>query len=193
MHIGCKTNYCPGLCMDQWKMKKVNEARWDIRNFEDVLGDEYHMDNIEEQKYLGFVLSSNGKNTANIASRRGKGVGSVQQITSILDNMHFGHHKYKIVIILRNSIIINSMLYNSEVWYAVTNKEIEKLEQVDEMILRSVLSLPRSTPRPFLYLELGCLPIRYILITRRLMFLHYILNEDEHSLLQQVPLLRVTG
>ena len=78
------------------------------------------------------------------------------------------------------------MLYNSEVWFGVTNKEIEKLEQVDEMILRSVLSLPRSTPRPFLYLELGCLPIRYILITRRLMFLHYILNEDEHSLLHQV-------
>ena len=37
-----------------------------------------------------------------------------------------------------------------------------------------------------LYLELGCLPIKYIVSTRRLLFLHYIINEDESSLISQV-------
>ena len=37
-----------------------------------------------------------------------------------------------------------------------------------------------------LYLELGCLPIKYIVSTRRLLFLHYIINEDEASLISQV-------
>ena len=176
----------PDLYIDQWKMKKVCETRWDARNLEDVLGEEYLIGSTNEQKYLGYVLSSNGKNTANIASRRGKGIGCVRQIISILEDIHFGHHKYKISVVLRNSILINSMLYNSEVWYALSTSEIEKLEQVDEILLRGILSLPRSTPRPFLYLELGCLQIRYILMSRRLMFLYFILSEEKHSLLYQV-------
>ena len=35
-----------------------------------------------------------------------------------------------------------------------------------------------------LYLESGNIPIRFILISRRLNFLHYILNEDDESLLR---------
>ena len=54
------------------------------------------------------------------------------------------------------------------------------------MLLRNILSAPRSTPRPLLYLELGCIPIRFILKTRRLMYLKYILDEDEQSLIHSV-------
>ena len=140
---------------------------------------EHLMEITDEQKYLGFVLSSNGKNTSNIALRRGKGIGSVRQIISILDDIHFGSHKYKVAIVLRNSMLINSMLYNSEVWYSLSVSEIEMLEKVDEMLLRGILSLPHSTPCPLLYLELGCLPIRYIVMSRRLNFLHSLLREEK--------------
>ena len=36
-----------------------------------------------------------------------------------------------------------------------------------------------------LYLESGCKPIRFLIMTRRLMFLHYILNEDDQSLVSR--------
>ena len=41
-----------------------------------------------------------------------------------------------------------------------------------------------KTPLETLYLESGNIPIRFILMSRRLNFLHYILNEDDDSLLR---------
>ena len=43
-----------------------------------------------------------------------------------------------------------------------------------------------SCPKEMLYLETGSTPIRYIIKFRRLMFLHYILNEDVGSLIYRV-------
>ena len=40
-----------------------------------------------------------------------------------------------------------------------------------------------TTPKEMLYLELNCIPIRFIIMSRRLNFLHYILNEEESSLI----------
>ena len=41
------------------------------------------------------------------------------------------------------------------------------------------------TPRALLYLELGCLPVRYIVKSKRVMFLHYILSQKEESLIKK--------
>ena len=53
------------------------------------------------------------------------------------------------------------------------------------MLLRRILESPGSTPKEMLYLELACLPIRFILMSRRVMFLHTILQECEQSLLHR--------
>ena len=54
---------------------------------------------------------------------------------------------------------------------------------MDERLLRKVLESPVSTPKEMLYLELGVLPIGFIIRMRRLNFLKYILDEDENSLI----------
>ena len=48
MHIGCSTTYCPDLYIDQWKMKKVDEARCDSRNLEDMMDGEHLMEITDE-------------------------------------------------------------------------------------------------------------------------------------------------
>ena len=53
-------------------------------------------------------------------------------------------------------------------------------------MLRRVLEVPSTCPKEMLYLEMGCVPFKYIVASRRLNFLHYILNEDESSLIHQV-------
>ena len=67
------------------------------------------------------------------------------------------------------------------------------MESVDETFLRSIFYEAHSktsslakTPLELLYLETGCIPIRFILKSRRLNFLHYILNDKEDSLLSNV-------
>ena len=81
--------------------------------------------------------------------------------------------------------MVSCALFNSEAWYNVTNAELDLLETVDLMLLRSILRAPTSTPKEMLYLELGCLPYREIIRQKRLSFLYYILHENTESMIYQ--------
>ena len=77
---------------------------------------------------------------------------------------------------------MSSILLNSEAWYSIDKRSVEELEKVDNILLNKIFELPSSTPAAFIHLELGTLPIRYIIMVRRLMFLQYILKEQEDTL-----------
>ena len=102
---------------------------------------------------------------------------------AILEEICFGKYHFQVAMILRNSLLISSLLTNAEAWYNLSNAEVTDLEKVDEDLLRKVLECPVSTPREMLYLELGVSPIRNIIRSRRLNFLHYILHEEKQSLI----------
>ena len=38
------------------------------------------------------------------------------------------------------------------------------LEKIDEQMLRNILKAPSKTPKEMLFLELGCIPLRLIII-----------------------------
>ena len=100
----------------------------------------------------------------------------------MLTTMPGGKFHFEIAKINRNAYIISSMLSSSEIWYGVTKQELEKLEQVDEMFLRNLMECSYSVPKDLLYLELGVLPIRYIIQTRRLLNLNHVLQQEKESL-----------
>ena len=102
-----------------------------------------------------------------------------------MDDLCLGDYHFEAANILRNSLLLSSLLSNSETWYDVTKKEMSELESVDEILLRKILSAHSKTPLETLYLESGNIPIRFIMMSRRLNFLHYILNEDDDSLLKR--------
>ena len=74
-------------------------------------------------------------------------------------------------------------MWNLETWYDIKKKDIEELEKVDRMLIKIILSAPSSTPSALLYLEMGMIPLKYIIQARRLMFLRYILTQKDNSLL----------
>ena len=102
---------------------------------------------------------------------------------SILDNTCFGPFQFETAGILRNSLLINGILTNSEVWYNLTKAETEELEELDEILIRRILETGKCTPKAMLYLEMGFTPIRFIIMKRRIMFLHEILHQEKGSLL----------
>ena len=67
----------------------------------------------------------------------------------------------------------------------LSTPDVEKLERIDEQFLRQIFSSPFSTPKVLLYTEAGATPIRFILMSRRLNFVWYILHEDEQSLIRR--------
>ena len=88
---------------------------------------------------------------------------------------------FKFLVILRDTLLISSMLHNSEAWYNVTNAELDLLESVDLLYLRRLLKATKNTPKEMLYLELGCIPFRKVIMEKRISFLHYIINQDEYT------------
>ena len=122
-------------------------------------------------------------NTKNISNRVSKGNGIIAHIKSILESVSLGVHYFKIAFLLRESLFLNGILYSSESWYAIKEAEIEELEKLDRMLLRSIFEVPRSVPTSSLYLESGCISIRTILKSRRVNFLFYLSNLEESEML----------
>ena len=111
------------------------------------------MTNVTEINYLGDCVTSDGKNSRNISRRIQKGTGLLCQIMRIIRTVNFGFHTIEIALLLRESILLNGILTNIEVWHNVTNADIEELEKVDRQFLQKVLAVPKSVPAAALYLE----------------------------------------
>ena len=81
----------------------------------------------------------------------------------MLEKMPGGEYHFEISVILRNAMLISSLLTNSEVWYGVTKEDTDQLEQIDEMWIRNLFECSRNVPKDLLYLELGLVPISFML------------------------------
>ena len=105
---------------------------------------------------------------------------------AILNAIPFGKYQTEAGIYMRNGMLINGMLTNSEIWYGITTDELKQLESVDEYLLRKILRGHSKTSIELIYLETGTIPIRYLLKARRINYLRTILNRDASELTSRV-------
>ena len=84
---------------------------------------------------------------------------------------------------LREAHLLNGMLSSADTWYGVRKKEYEELEEVDKILLRSILDAPGSSCVESLYLELGVIPIQIIIKARRIIQYHYLVNLNKEEML----------
>ena len=136
-----------------------------------------------QEKYVGDIVTSDGKHSKNIAARRSKGIGIISEIMFILDGLCLGSHYFAFGMTLRLAMLQSVILFNSETWLRLTQGDIKKIEGVDEIFLRKLLHAPRSTPKAALYLEAGCIPMSYHIKVKRIMFLHHILTRNDDQLI----------
>ena len=77
----------------------------------------------EDERYLGDIISTDGRNIKNIKVRVKKGIGIVKNILNMLEGIPFGKFYYEVAIILRNSLLVSSILFNCEAWFNLTKAE----------------------------------------------------------------------
>ena len=82
-------------------------------------------------------------------------------------------------------MLINGILYNSEAWQGIDEKDIILLEKFDEALLCGILTAHPKIPLEALYLETKSVPIRFIIASRRIMYLHTILQKDETEMVKK--------
>ena len=137
--------------------------------------------------YLGDIICSSGSVDATIESRRQKGIGLCSQIIGIVNGLSLGHYYFKISFLLRESMLINGMLTSAEIWFPVSNKQIEVLVNIDLMLIRKLVNGHSKAPKESFFLEAGLLPLKFVCMKRRLMmYLHHILSKPKSDLIRQV-------
>ena len=159
MHVGKNASCCPTLKVQDKLMLTSNRER-----------------------YLGDILTTDCKINSNIEERYNKGIGIVNQISSILKEISFGHNYFEMAVMFRQSMLVNSILCNSEVLYGLNKSHIEKLESVDTYLWRNIFSSKISTPKESYFIEANCIPFRFIIMARRLMYYWSLLHKDDTEL-----------
>ena len=140
----------------------------------------------KREKYLGDLVDITGKLRPNIEARQAKGFGIVNNILAIINEIPLGHWRVEAGLRLRQAMLINGCLFNSEAWHGVRESDIRILEKVDESLLRGIMKSHSKIPLEALYLETGSLPVRFILTSRRLMYLHSILQKNKEELVRKI-------
>ena len=148
-----------------------------------------HDKDIKEVKsatYLGDILNEEGTIDDTIASRKDKSIGKNSQISSILSGMTFGMYFMDVALILRESMLLNGILTNSEVWYGVKEEHLTALESADNDLMRKIFNAHSKTATELFFIETAKLPIRFVVSKRRLMYLWNILKQNENELIRKV-------
>ena len=145
---------------------------------------------VSQIKYLGDIFQENGKNCGLIKDRVQRGVIAILKIEAILNETQFGKYTLEISLLLYRALFLSSILFNSQAWRNITEKDLASLQKIQLRLLRKIVNAPSSISKSFLFLELGVLPIRYEIHKRQITFLHHIINLDPndpvHVLYQQM-------
>jgi hypothetical protein len=168
LHIGRKSKClatCPTLKVQDTDMKTADSVR-----------------------YLGDIISASGARRPSVDDRRSTGWARVSEITAMLTAMP-DKGKVQVGLKLREAKLLNGILYSIEAWNNMSDKEYERLEQVDMAALRALVGGGHSRcPKAFYYLEFGTLMVRHVIMIKRLSYHHHIITRDDSELIKKIYL-----
>ena len=116
---------------------------------------------------------------------KNKSIGLVKSTLNKLNSLNLKSYYFECSILLLNVMVRSSILYASEMYYDLKEKEVRHLERIEEQYLRKVLNTTKGCPITQLYLAVGHYPARFEIQKMRLLYLKYILEEDDSSLLNK--------
>ena len=143
-----------------------------------------NMKDASSVKYLGDIISTQGNYKDNIEYRRNKGWGKLAEITGFVSEMPWQHRLE--VDKMRESKLCNGILFSTEAWSSILNRDMDRLEQVDLALLKQLVDGHSKCSKVFYYLEFGLISLRHLIMSRRLMFHHHILTREDNETIKKV-------
>ena len=92
IHLGkiCEHYKCQDLKVDRWEEIVTKNEETGIDEINDICNGYEIMEETTEDKYLGDVISADGKNIKNVKARVAKGKGIISRILLLLEGIPFG-------------------------------------------------------------------------------------------------------
>ena len=117
----------------------------------------------DKQKFLGDLYTSDNRIDENILMKHHKGIGIANNIMTIVKHISYGFYSFEIALILRNSLLINGILYNVEALFTLNKKHIKQLEDCDKYLMQLLFNCSTSAPIEGYYIETSTWQIRHII------------------------------
>ena len=115
------------LLVDSWKQEySENNMTGEYQLTEKYIG-EVPIGRTREYKYLGFIISAEGDNMVNITAVKKKSFGIIRTVLQKLDDMNLKHYYFECAMIYFNVILRGSILYASETYYNLTEKNLRNI------------------------------------------------------------------
>ena len=141
---------------------------------------------VKEHKSLGMWIDERGTYMVNIEKNSKKVSYMIETVKGIGSPRNLGKLALETRIKLVNAVIMPSMLYNVEVVPVVTDKEIKKLESIQQSILTRMLEVPGSTPYMGLLMETGMWTMEGRIEYKKLMLYHNIVHSGEDRIIKKI-------
>ena len=170
--------------VDKWKVTHKNKSdggNYLVETFEGKV----LVERVDQKKYLGQIISNKNNNMANICDIKIKSDIISKKIFNMLDTLRLGRYYFECGIIFLKSLLRSSIVYSAETYYNLTEAELRELEKIEENYLIQLYSTEKGCPRSQLYFESGLYSLRFEIMKIKVLFLHYILNQDSNSLISQ--------
>ena len=160
--------------VDNWVEDRVNNT------IEDTFMGKSHVKDVNSFKYMGTFVQSNAGNDDTISYKIKNAYGTINKIKTKVQSLNVGRFRFEMISILRDSVLMGSMLYGIEVLSNWKKEDTRKLERMDALFLNKSLDLDCHTPYCLPLLEMGLEPIHVKITKKRVMFLKYVLdNKDD--------------
>ena len=122
---------------------------------------------------------------ANIRQLKNKSIGVFRKIFDKLNSLNLRSYYFECAMLLLNVMLRGSILYAADMYYDLKEFQLRQIERIEEGYLRKVLNTTKGCPIVQLYLEVGHIPARFEIQKMRLLYLKYILEQNEDSILKK--------
>ena len=149
-----------------------------------------HMKEKNSEKYLGDFIHCGGvaqSVEATVNERYGKMFSSHNEIRAIVEDCRsITLGGLKVGLDIWESAYIPSLLNNCSTWMEIQQSTIDKLDDLQNSLYRSLLNVPYTTPKAALIWEVGGVKMKYRIMMQKLIFMNHILHLGENALAKQI-------
>ena len=143
-----------------------------------------------EDKYLGDYLHSGGlaKSVQSTVNKRfGVCLNEILELKSVIEDFRmYSLGGIKVGIEIFNLAILPKLTYNADTWTEMNSSAIKRLENLQNILLRCLLSVPTSTPAAALNWDFGFISVEYRVSLKKIMFIYYLVNLDREALASEI-------
>ena len=122
-----------------------------------------------------------------VNKRYGVALNSILELKSVIED--FRMHKLGGIssgLDIFNLAILPAFIYNAETWLDLPKQTPERLETLQNTLLRCLLGVPVSAPTPALHWDVGQLSMEHKVNVKKLTFAHYLSNLDDSVLAKEI-------